>query len=869
MTQHNKTIILEKQTRQSVLMDHLKNNPSIGDSTYVSLNVFLNTLIRDERDQDWFTCARLLEEHASVGGILETTLRFPITIDHLMAFMQTMADEGWTLDDLPNTKPKETALKKILTVLVPHFQRRASQWETFMNLPNPQDLTVMDHFYPYATTQRLKTMEKKGLKLETFPQFTPNISVKVAKNPRSEAQACVQDILSNALPYDEQVIICLDEALQDQAETFLIRHEIPYFRVNEHKATSAFKLFEDLLVLRKDPSWGSLLNLIENDRLDLPSRMALIDYIKTFKVDVLTVLTPFHHVSTAFENKVLKDIMDDRAYHKLEKKAELEISACRSLLTDLMNLDMKDYETFISGFFDLFVRSFKTFSESDVQSINRIKSLLESGHAQLKQMKDPYPVLIYLIGKQTLSTKQSSGVILTDLKHGFVFHKQKAYFLGCSQDGYPQYGSHSGLFDEDYLKVIKGYDPKARYDHHMERLKTLRHGFKDVVYSYPLGNFEGKAQKLPYELERYFEENKVKASAWRIAEKYPQPKSEKPVLDPQLANKLYFPKGELRGSVSSLERYFKCPYQYFLYTGIGLGSPDTTGLSNREIGNLLHLVLEEGVIEYGKAYASSLRNQEAKRLDPLIDALKTLFPHQDQTIELMRERTIVLLKLSLEFLESRERNTLFSPQATEMSFDAVIDLGKGIPLHLVGFIDRVDTMDTGFMIIDYKSSTKSLKENAVMEGVQLQLCTYLWMGEQILGLKSPYGAFYFSLGQSNITVLANDPTDPEKIWKNGRRFSGWLTGDPAPVDLDGTHHTSLTRKENGDYTFTGGAYKAPAIEERMKELYQQLIDDLSDGIIAKRNKAGSCQYCPYKTFCQYKGTAVKLSKITKDTSVLR
>ncbi|KAF0222318.1 MAG: hypothetical protein FD179_1948 [Erysipelotrichaceae bacterium] len=534
-----------------------------------------------------------------------------------------------------------------------------------------------------------------------------------------------------------------------------------------------------------------------------------------------------------------------------------------------MDLDIQSYSTFIKPFFELYVSLFKQLSEDDIQSINTIKSILEEGNTYLNDMQDPYSILIYLINKQTLTTKQNTGVILTDLKHAFVHGKKKVYFLGCTQDGYPQYGTNSGLFDDDYLTRIRNYDPKARYDHHMQCLSDLRLAFDEVVYSYPLGSYEGKAQKLPYELEHYFEQNKIKAQAWRIAEKYPELDYAKPTLKSSLARQIFFPKQELRGSISSFERYFKCPYQYFLYTGIQLGSKETYGLSNREIGTLMHYVLDQGVSEYGKQYATQLRGKESNRLDPLFEELKSFLPHQRNFIELMRERTIVLLKLSLEFLDDRERNTEFKPFACEKSFDEIIDCGKEYQLHLVGTIDRIDTTEYGFMIIDYKSKTTKLRESDVVTGAQLQLCTYLWMGEQYLGLKTPYGAFYFSLGQENINLNTSNENKRDEIWKKGRRFNGWMTSDPAPVDFDGTHHTNLAKKEDLSYTFTGGLFKAEAIEQKMKELYSQLIDDLSEGNIGKQNKANSCRYCDYRSFCQFKGSVTKSPKITKETTVLR
>ncbi len=868
MTQTNKIVILEKQTRQSVLMTQLKQQPSITDTTYVSLNVFLNTLIHDERNQDWFTCAKIIQDKAQVSGILEKTLRYPVSIDHLMSFMLKMNDEGWTIDDCPETNPKEKALKLILNELWPHFQRRAQQWDQFNQL-NLKHVTIYDHFYDYAIHQRLHKMVEKGLTLNHLPKKEPSVKLMFAKNPRSEAQACVQHMLSDDLPYDQQVVVCLDNDAQSNVEAFLIHHEIPYFRVNEHKTTAAFRLFTDLLKLRLEPNHSNLVTFIENDHVALPSRINAIQYLNAFSMDVGEILTPLNHVKSVFSNSTLGDVFDERSYLELEKKAEFELHFIRDNLATLMALDPHAYVLFIQNFFDIYIRFFKTFSDEDIQSINTIKTILEEGHSILETMKDPYEILLYLIEKQTITTKQSTGVILTDLKHAYVFGKTRAYFLGCTQDGYPQVTSNSGLFDDDYLSKIKGIEVQARYDDHMACLKDLRTAFDEVIYSYPMGNYEGKAQKLPYELEHYFEKMKVKAQAWKIAEKYPVPKNVPIVLSKTLAKKLYFPKDELYGSVSSFERFFKCPYQYFLSNGLGLRDQNDYDITNREMGNLMHAVLEEGVKEFGKQYSSSLRGTEEKRLSPYFEDMKRLFPKRTTTIELMRGRSIILLKLTLEFLDSREKNTVFSPYGTEKRFDEVIDVDGEYPLHLVGTIDRIDTMENGFMIIDYKSSNKILKENHVMEGTQLQLCTYLWIGKDHLKLGVPYGIFYFSFGQKSVVRTALNETELEKLWKDGRRFVGWLTDDPSPVDFDGSHHKGLSKKENNTYAFYGGSFKADAIILQMKTLYKLLMSEIADGRINKQNKDGSCMFCDFKSFCQFKGAPVKFAKINKDQSVLR
>ena len=156
------TVILEKQTRQAVLLRELSQQASIGNVSFVSLNVFLNTLERDERNKDWFEAALTLQKNAHLAGILEATCRYPITTDHVMTFIHRMADEGWTLNDLPEHTPKDQALKAILNVMVPKFDRRVRQWAAF-EAKDLSSVAVYQHFYPSPIQRRLTQLAHRGL----------------------------------------------------------------------------------------------------------------------------------------------------------------------------------------------------------------------------------------------------------------------------------------------------------------------------------------------------------------------------------------------------------------------------------------------------------------------------------------------------------------------------------------------------------------------------------------------------------------------------------------------------------------------------------------------------------------------------------
>jgi ATP-dependent helicase/nuclease subunit B len=898
MTQTHKIVILEKQARQSILTGLLQQQSAIGDTNFVSLNGFLNSLVKDDRNADWFKTVSLLQKEIGRFDVLKTILSFPITAETLLSFIQTMADERWTVDDLPERNKKEKELKQAILLILSQegLDRRSRQWEA----SHAQDLThveLYEHFYAYPIQKRIDQWIKQGLTLQPFSNKTPNIKAYYTNNPRCEAQACVQAILEDGLSYDDQVIVCLDPALESQVETFLLQYEIPYFRVNEHKTNASFRLIQDLLKLKLEPTNLNLIGLIQNDLIDTQDRLSLIEYLQTFKFDVSEVLAPLTHVKTAFETSNIKDLLggdkSTEKFERLEKKAERGLSKLREPLIKLMGLDSADYASFVAGLFDLYVGFFKNFTDEEIESINKVKQTLEQAQPYLKTMSDPYPFLQFALAKLTLSTKQTGGVILTDLKHAFIPNKKRATFLSCTQEFYPQNPLNNGLFDDEYRLTIAA-DAKERYTYHQSCLSKLMNSFDEVIYSMPLGGYDGKKKEAPNELSVYFDSNDGIAERWKLVEKE-RPVEEKPIrLSSATAEAIFFKEQELYGSVSSLEKYFHCPYQYFLTTGIGLRGAERYQIDSSVLGTLYHYILEKGIAEAKKNYAEKMIGHEASYVDPLFDDLKSLYPKQSLEIDLMRDRTIAIIRLSLEFLADREKNTTFVPYKVEENFNQPIDLGRKFKLHLNGFIDRIDRTQAGFVIIDYKSKTKNLSEAQVMVGLQLQLATYLWMCDQALDLGMPYGAYYFSFGQNNTSMTeftydlapktVRKNFDPQLAWFNGRRFNGWTTTpiikipdmrkvkidqtDLTKIDQNASHTVSWKLKADGSYQ-TGPLYDPRRIYDHLENLYGNLIDDLSAAKIEKRNLGSSCQYCDFKHFCQFKGKAQKPPKVKKEDSILR
>lgn len=872
------TIIVERQSNQKILLDLLSKQSSIGDTSFVSLNVFLNTLVESHPDEDWFKCALALEnlsqdEHIT---IFKDILHFPITSDQVISFLNTMAEEGWKLEDLPDIDAKTHELKYVLGHLSQSLNIKARQWQKVSELDDLSNITVHDHFHSYPVNKRLIDLKSKGLILESLPKKESIIAVRFTNNPRSEAQACVQMLLTDSMAYEDQAIVCLDPNIQDQLESFLIQYEIPYSRLSDAHNHPSFGLIQALIKLSVDPNHENLMALIHNDCLHLRNKLALVQYLDTFKLDLDDCLLPFTQVQNQSSNSHLKEMIRLDAFIQLEKDAEIGIQGLRENLKTLSALDIRDVSSTLGSIFDLYVSLHTSLDDETIQCIQKVKALIEAGHESLIQMIDPIPALLYKLSKLTLSSKVRSGVLVTDLKQAFIPGLKRMFWLGCTQNNYPQFESHTGLFDEDYFRLIKGYDVKARYSYHMERLETIQTLADELIYSYPLGSYEGKAQKLPYELESKFESRNLKKVAWDLVE-IEQEVSETPEnIRPDLAQELYFTTPVLSGSVSTFEHFFNCPYRYFLLSGLKIERPETYDINNQVMGNLIHKILEDGVKTHKKAYATVLSGHESEQLEPYFVALKALFKADSAKLDALKDRSVELLALTLKFLKDREEATEFEPFDVEFPFDEIKELDEEKSIHFRGRVDRIDINQNGFVVLDYKSSIKKLSEPKVLKGLQLQLPTYLWILEDVLK-KQPYGAYYFSFGQGKVSIQALKHKTKEGIavseysypdeWLKGRRMNGWTLEPVLTLDFTGNHIVGVTAKESS--LSLKDHYDSDKISAKMIELYTTMLKDLENGVIRKQNLAGSCTYCDFKNFCQYKGKYIKLPRIYKRDSILQ
>jgi ATP-dependent helicase/nuclease subunit B len=211
-------------------------------------------------------------------------------------------------------------------------------------------------------------------------------------------------------------------------------------------------------------------------------------------------------------------------------------------------------------------------------------------------------------------------------------------------------------------------------------------------------------------------------------------------------------------SVTRLEKYGSCPFHYFSDELLRLNVIDEIeeDLTALERGSLIHEVLFEFYLNRRVRKLKTLRDVNDKEFEEAYKDLceitrkkLSLFSISSPFWELDEEQIFGSGKrkgVLLEFLEyERTREYTVSPAYFEVEFGSKKKAGKGTDpsLHsddpvsagkvrLKGKVDRIDTGDSIFRIIDYKTGTAVPNRKLIDDGVSLQLPVYLYAVEEML-----------------------------------------------------------------------------------------------------------------------------------------
>ena len=337
-------------------------------------------------------------------------------------------------------------------------------------------------------------------------------------------------------------------------------------------------------------------------------------------------------------------------------------------------------------------------------------------------------------------------------------------------------------------------------------------------------------------------------------------------------------------SVTELETYAKCPFQYFVNTVLKFRiEEDETEdeLSSLEKGSLLHDVLfefynnrrienrpsigqcDEDVFKDAETQLNEILNRKATeqrngRQEKMIDA-NNLFWRID--IEKLR----VALRKWLE--AERTYGLPVVPRYFEVSFgqkreltDPELGCPKAIRIgevRMKGKIDRIDIGNGTFNIVDYKTGSSTVRMQEILSGRSLQLPIYLQTAKKLLELYGgaglePAAGLYHKIRLDQCNVELGIGTESE----NGVAYSNYNGKDWKPV---GSRSGQLLADETFDDRLARvSGYVQHYVDSISKGTFplitrvETFVDSEEEGDtpITPKNKTEPCNFCHSKRVCR-------------------
>ena len=319
-------------------------------------------------------------------------------------------------------------------------------------------------------------------------------------------------------------------------------------------------------------------------------------------------------------------------------------------------------------------------------------------------------------------------------------------------------------------------------------------------------------------------------------------------------------------SISHLEAYGKCPFKYFVERIMALVEPEEPSeeITPLERGLMLHRILflfyteragrGKEIIEAGADEAAARRRIR----EIALEEMKHL-PYDDLYWSLEKERIagasendpcILSEFISLECRRQAAGKLPFLPRFFETSFGRmkenpkerdplsmkefhILKTESGGEIRLRGKIDRVDLSGNRFVVVDYKTGSRTASNEDIAKGISLQLPLYLDAARIMLKTLlmkdlEPAGGLFYMLGKIK-EVMVQQQIFLKNEWAN--------------LGL-----SSRVRK--------GKCEDAAQLEEYINKARGHVIryvHDLHAGLFPvtrhKPDDAG-CGYCPWKRACR-------------------
>lgn len=852
-----KIIIAPSSTHDAIMKQLLQNEQSIFNVSVLTLHAFKERFLNlapnslDLKIQ----AIPIISKTKETCTVLSSSLSY---FDHQMSCL-TLALEcqhlNIPLESLPEDNEKEKDIKKICLALQPLLSSYDSIEGAVSKLSS--DLEIWIHPQPASAmdTILIKRLLEAKAKLYPIKSIQGETKIHHALNPALEAHAIAQHIVK--YPDLKTSVLCANPSDSSLLEHALNLLNIPYKSTMSSSFSPVISAFITALEYQLEPNLDHFLSICRHHLIPHEHTPSLIKFIATFKLPFETLSLTFNHVRSFTKQSDLFE-HDIKNFIKLEKEAE----EARKVITSML-FSWSD-STWIEDVYAYLIRR-TDLSFDQKSALNQIKSLCESvlrssldDHTQIK-------LLIHQLKSFSFHSNQaSSNVMIHDLSQVFVGESDQLILMGASAKHYPPTQKLSGLIDESYLVMLPDYPTLS--ERNLALVAFENHLFTQAlltILSYPSASMEGKPMEVAIDLKDRV--GSTTMTPWPVARHAINPIKKSHALSPITSSQLFFKETGIRGSVSSIEQFFNCSYQYFFNRGLRLSKMLDGGINVAHMGTMMHFVMEKwvnlGMPEMNEAFIM-------ESLQDYVYDTNHLFPYHTLELDIIFKLLTKQMLLTIERFKHIEEFTYFKPHDSEVELNEKLSI-LDTTLNFTGFIDRIDHHHNSFRIIDYKSSAKTIKKDKFLTGRQIQLFTYQHLYAKKTEL-TPTGVHYYNL--KNVPLVAKpkydfnfQPTSPKYILTNLDHKEYFL----SKVKLNGVYINSQTSdhyfNDFDRYNFKKDGlpkanyfYLEEGIQEALNVILKTFIKNLKEGKIEKNPAEPSvCQYCDYQSICHFSGTYPK------------
>jgi ATP-dependent helicase/nuclease subunit B len=340
--------------------------------------------------------------------------------------------------------------------------------------------------------------------------------------------------------------------------------------------------------------------------------------------------------------------------------------------------------------------------------------------------------------------------------------------------------------------------------------------------------------------------------------------------------------------VTAIEKYGKCPYQFFAATLLHLSRREEAGLNAMDLGSIRHGALEHLFRSLrgpdGLAWGSLDPAAADRAIDDYLHALAR-GPKFRRALRAGRMQELALeaagheLKLTVRTLIAAAARGDFAQIEAEWRFGEadglIFDVGDGLSVRVRGQVDRIDAAPVPggppvYLLFDYKSGQHAFSLASLLAGLDMQLGAYAlaWRSRDATQPTRIGGMFYWPLAAPMLDAASGETADAEQIdeaWLRKRKPSGVFAADLADRLDHAVGHGDASpvyrfkRKNDGAL---GNQSKTHWEAERLEQLLageRRLIAGtlraIADGRIAVGpslvgTQNAACDHCEFAPLCR-------------------